>query len=431
MATRSMLAAVSGIDANQTYLDEIANNIANADTIGYESGTVQFGDLLAEQVTGATAPTTGSGGVDPVAVGSGTRVVSVATDLSEGTVESTGIATDVAITGKGYLVVEDGGEQLFTRDGSLTLDANGDLTTQSGALVEGWQVVGGQIKYGSVSALSIPESEAYAAKVTSQITVKGNLFAGSKTAVSQSVKTFTPLGETVTLRIAFTPATPTSTPTTWLVTATKTGKKTPTTNLLGTVRLIFKTGRMTKIQYKKTGTWTTAPKALTGNYQVTFAKAPTGYPAATKPSLVFPKKTSPEAVTQFYGESTITTASQNGYTSGDLESYSISGDGVIVGTFSNGLEEDLGQIALASFTNPSGLEDVGNGLFEESANSGQSEIGVAGTGIRGTLLGGELEESNVDLGTQLTDLITAQEAYEANTKAISTSATVIQALEQI
>jgi flagellar hook protein FlgE len=125
------------------------------------------------------------------------------------------------------------------------------------------------------------------------------------------------------------------------------------------------------------------------------------------------------------------TVSQNGYPSGDLATYSVSSDGVIVGKFSNGATLTLGQIALASFTNPGGLADIGNGLFQTSANSGQAQVGVAGTGIRGTLLGGELEGSNVNLGTELTDLITAQEAYTANTRAIVTTQTVMQALEQI
>ncbi|MGH8981736.1 MAG: flagellar hook protein FlgE [Acidimicrobiales bacterium] len=423
MATRSMLAAVSGINANETYLEEIANNIANADTVGYEEGTVLFGDLLSEQVTGATAPSTGSGGVNPVAVGSGTRVLAVSHDLSEGTIESTGIATDVAITGNGYLVVQDGGQQLFTRDGALTLDAQGDLTTEGGALIEGWQVVTGAIKYGSVSSISIPESEAYAARMTSTITVKGNLPADNKTSVSQSVKTFDALGKSVTIEITFTPtaATPPN-PTTWTVSAATVTK--PTTDLLAaTVKMVFAKGHIKTLKG--------STKVTGGGYQVKFTKLPPGFPTTKTLSLNFPPSTSPDAVTQFFGENTVTVDSQNGYTSGDLDSYSISGDGIIVGKFSNGETEDLGQIALASFTNPSGLEDVGNGLFSSSANSGQAEIGVAGTGVRGSLLGGELEQSNVSLSTQLTDLITAQEAYTANTKAISTSANVIQSLEQI
>ncbi|MGH9109818.1 MAG: flagellar hook-basal body complex protein, partial [Acidimicrobiales bacterium] len=114
MAERSLLAAVSGIQANQTYLDEIGNNIANADTVGYKEGTVQFGDLLNEQISGATAPAAASGGVNPVAVGSGVRVSAVATQLSEGSLMVTSQATDVAITGSGYLVVKSGGQQLYT-----------------------------------------------------------------------------------------------------------------------------------------------------------------------------------------------------------------------------------------------------------------------------------------------------------------------------
>lgn len=433
MATRSLLAAVSGITADQTYLDEIANNVANVNTIGYKSGTVMFGDLLAEQITGATAPTATSGGINPVAIGSGVRVVAVNTNLAEGTIQSTGNPTDVAITGNGYLVVKDNGQQLYTRDGALTVDAKGTLTTLSGAVVQGWNVTAtGKINYGAVSNLAIPTGQAIAAKTTSRITVKGNLPAWDGTgtkpqAVTQTVDAYNALGTVVPIVLTFTvTSTSATTHNTWKVTATATGTATP----LFTGKITFDptSGKITKI----TKTSTAQTPGATGGYTLTLA-LPTGFPhttATTKLTLYLAPSSSPNALTQFTGGTTVT-VSQNGYPSGDLATYSVSSDGVIVGKFSNGATLTLGQIALASFTNPGGLADIGNGLFQTSANSGQAQVGVAGTGIRGTLLGGELEGSNVNLGTELTDLITAQEAYTANTRAIVTTQTVMQALEQI
>jgi flagellar hook protein FlgE len=447
MATRSMLAAVSGIDANQTLLDEIANNIANADTVGYKEGTVQFSALLSEQVSGATAPTSGGGGVNPIAVGSGVRVSSVITDNAEGTLEATGNPTDVAIQGNGFLVVESGGEQMYTRDGALTVDETGQLTTLTGGLVQGWQATGtGLIDTNApVGAINIPTGETIAAKTTTRITLEGNLPAWSgKGTLPQpatvTLDTYNPLGAVVHIVVTFT-ATKTKADT-WKVSAKVAG----TTKTVKTVT----TKTKTKTKTKTTGTLIPATKdkitfdATTGALLKTgltakptggFAiqmKAPTtsGFTKTSHITLFFPAPGSVNAVTQFTGARTIT-GSQDGYSSGSLESYSISGTGVITGKFSNGKTMALGQIALATFANNTGLENVGNGLLATSANSGQAQIGTPGTGVRGTLLGGQLEQSNVNLGTQLTDLITAQEAYEANTKAISTSQQVIASLEQV
>ena len=135
--------------------------------------------------------------------------------------------------------------------------------------------------------------------------------------------------------------------------------------------------------------------------------------------------------TQFAGQQTAALQSQNGYASGSLQSFSIGQNGVITGTFSNGNTQALAQIALATFANPGGLALQGNGLFGMTGNSGQARVGAPGQGGSGTLLGGELEQSNVDLGSQLTDLITAEEAYEANTKVISTTQQAIASLEAI
>jgi flagellar hook protein FlgE len=123
--------------------------------------------------------------------------------------------------------------------------------------------------------------------------------------------------------------------------------------------------------------------------------------------------------------------SQDGHASGTLQSYSIGSDGIIRGSFSSGTTLNLGQIALASFANPSGLADNGGGLYSATANSGQANVGAASSGARGSLLGGELEQSNVNLGSELTNLIGAQEAYQANTKVLTSTQQVIQALESV
>jgi flagellar hook protein FlgE len=209
MAERSLLAAVSGIDANQTLLDEIGDNIANADTVGYKAGQVEFGDLLSEQIAGATAPAAGSGGTNPVAVGSGVLVTSVGTDLTEGSLESTGNPNDVAIQGAGYLVVDKGGQQLYTRDGALTPDAAGNLTVDGG-VVMGWAAnAAGTINTNApLTAIQIPTGQTIGATATTELTLGGNLPAwdgvGTPPQITVTTYGYDALGAVVPVTFTFT-----------------------------------------------------------------------------------------------------------------------------------------------------------------------------------------------------------------------------------
>ncbi len=152
------------------------------------------------------------------------------------------------------------------------------------------------------------------------------------------------------------------------------------------------------------------------------------FPKGDTWNIVFPQPGTSGAITQFAGQDTAAAVSQDGNAGGTLQSFSIGADGVITGSFSNGETQSLGQIALANFANPGGLAEQGNLLYQATPNSGTPLVGTPGTGGRGTLIGGSLETSNVNLAKQLTDLIIAQEAYQANTKVVSTSATTLQSL---
>jgi flagellar hook protein FlgE len=416
-----MIAAVSAIAAEQAYLQETGSNIANSGTVGYKQGEVQFADLLSEQIAGGTAPTTGSAGVNPVAIGSGVRVAAVSTDLAEGTLETTGIQTDVAITGGGYLVVEQGAQQFYTRDGALSVDANGGLSTLSGAKVLGWQAspTGKITSSAAVSPITIPTGKTIGAIATTSIQISGNLPAwkgGTTTipSVTVSAIAYDSLGNSVPVLVTFTG---TTAPDTWKIKAVANIPVKGTVTLCTGAKIVF--GANGSLQ-TLTGV---ALKTSPGTLKVT---APTGF---TKLVLHFPPATSNTALTQFAGQQTVT-LTQNGSPAGTLVSYSIGTDGVVTGTFSNGRTTPLAQIALASFPNASGLVNVGNNLLAPSANSGQPSVGTPGTGGRGKLLSGQLEQSNVTLAQQLTDLITAEQAYVADTKVISTSQAVSTALEQ-
>ncbi len=428
---QSLIAAVSGIEANQTYLDVIGNNIANSDTTGYKAEDPIFTDLLAEQIAGASAPSAGeSGGIDPIAVGAGVRVGAVTNDQSQGAIQQTNQPTDVAIQGAGFLVADQGGQQFYTRAGNLTLDANGDLTSPTGALIQGWQASGqGVIDTNApVGVVNIPSGQVMSAQATSIFHMAGNLPAWSGTGTPPVVTTtlngFDSLGNTVPLTLTFSAVAGTAN--SWTVQGTVPNGSS-TTSLWSTPPTIDfdpTTGQIASI----TGVTANAD----GSFTLPVTTMPPGsFPSGDTWKVDFPAPGSLSAVTQFGGEQTAQLTTQNGNSAGSLESFTIGGDGIISGAFSNGLTEPIAQLALASFSNPTGLIDDGSLMYSASANSGQPSIGTAGTGGRGTLLGGALEGSNVDLATELTDMIEAQEAYQADTKVVSTTSTALQSLVQM
>ncbi|HTZ10478.1 MAG TPA: flagellar hook protein FlgE [Acidimicrobiales bacterium] len=429
---QSLIAAVSGIEANQTYLDVIGNNIANSDTTGYKAEDPVFTDLLAEQIAGASAPDPGqSAGVNPIAVGAGVRVGAVSNDQSQGAIQQTNTPTDVAIQGSGFLVASQQGQQFYTRAGNLTLDANGDLATSTGALIQGWQAdAQGTINTNApVTAISVPSGQVMPAQATTSFTMGGNLPAwsgsGTPPVITTTMNGYDSLGNTVPVTLTFTAVANVANE--WSMQATVPSGNSTVSLFTTAPTLTFNpaTGQLSSI--------TGVTANTDGSYSVKVSTMPTGFtfPTGDTWAIDFPAPGSLSAVTQFGGEQTAQLSSQDGNAAGTLESFTIGGDGVIRGAFSNGLTTPIAQLALANFANPGGLIDDGNLMYSASANSGQPAVGPTGTGGRGTLVGGSLEASNVDLATELTDMIEAQEAYQANTKVVSTTSTVLQSLVQM
>jgi flagellar hook protein FlgE len=227
-------------------------------------------------------------------------------------------------------------------------------------------------------------------------------------------------GNAVPLTLTYTPSTSTSN--VWTMQASVNG-----TNLFNSgVTLTFdSTGQLES--YTVDGG---ASQKVTGQASIATTQAlPTGFNWNEKAiDFVFPASTSNDAVTQYTTEQTVGVATQDGYTEGSLQSWSIGQNGVITGTFTNGQSQQLGTIALANFSNPGGLDNLGNLQYQTTAASGLPQTGTPGSAGRGTLLGGALEQSNVDLANQLTSLIEAQTDYEADTKVVSSTETALQAL---
>lgn len=404
---RSLFSGISSLRSHQTMLDVTGNNIANANTTGFKASRTQFEDTLSQLVQAAGAPQGQNGGTNPAQVGLGVRVSGVSTDFTPGAAQQTGRSLDMMIDGDGFFVVNAGGEQLYTRNGAFSLDATGRLVTSSGAFVMGWAADANGVvnANGPLSPLALPVTTTMGARATSTVTFAGNLPADAKvadptatppveaTSLLRSIEVHSADGTAIPLDVTFTLQS--NTPgATWAVqVADRAG------NQLGTGTISFDAnGSVQNI---------TVPT-------VTVAGAPIGLDL--------------DGLTGFAALTTVEAASQDGQGAGVLQSFAMTADGTLMGSFSNGLKRAVGQVAVSTFANSAGLEKAGGSMMRVSVNSGDPQIGAAGQGGRGDLTGGALEMSNVDLSQEFTNLIVAQRGFQAGSRVITTSDELLQEL---
>ena len=394
---QAMYSGISAIQAQQESMDVIGNNIANVNTTAYKAGRVTFQDQLSQTIQGAGAPTASIGGTDPQQIGLGVRVGSVDTLMAQGGLQSTTRPTDMSIQGNGYFMLGDSTGVSYTRDGSFSLDSSGTLVNAStGSFVLGWKAdPNGKIdttqQISPASHLSIPVGGLTAVQPTSGIAFGGNLSAESTLATpayTRSVKVYDSLGEPQNLTLSFSRD---ATAQTWDWSASGDAGAT------GSGKVTFDSNG------KQTGT--------TGTLTLT----PTD--GASTGQVITPDFS---AVTQISGSSSASPTSQNGFGPGTLQSFSVDESGAISGIFNNGLTRILGQVALSDFPNPAGLERAGGNAFRTSINSGLPSVGTALTSSLGKISTGYLEQSNVDLSTEFTNMIVTQRGFQANTKIVTT-----------
>ncbi|MCZ2836503.1 flagellar hook protein FlgE [Modestobacter sp. VKM Ac-2985] len=428
---RSMFSAISGLRAHQTKLDVAGNNIANVNTVGFKASQTVFEDTLSQVLRNGSAPNGDVAGTNPAQVGLGVKVAGITTNFGQGSTQNTGRASDFMISGDGFFMTKVGNEQLYTRAGSFDTDGVGNLVTPDGAKLQGWMAnaLGVVDPNGPIEALRIPTGQVLAPVATTGSAISGNLSAGAlstDTAVTSQIQMYDDLGNahavSVTMSKMAAPAT-----NRWSVNLVDT--TTGTTLTPTAVELQFADGSATYPDPANPGQNLPAG-TLADPAPPTFTiAAPTGAVAAwTKPVVV-----DLSSLTQFGGKSDAAakTTAQSGSAMGVLEGYSLANDGTIVGIYSNGLRQNIGQLALATFTNPGGLEKAGNSSFRAGDNSGNPLVGQAGTGGRGSLSAGALEMSNVDLAEEFTGLIVAQRGFQANSRVISTSDEILQDLVQL
>jgi flagellar hook protein FlgE len=406
---RSMFSAISGLRAHQTKLDVTGNNIANVNTVGFKSSQTVFEDTLSQVLRNGSSPTGTAGGTNPAQVGLGVKVAGITTNFGQGSTQNTGRSTDFLISGDGFFVTKAGNEQLFTRAGSFDYDGSGNLVTPDGGLLQGWMAVDGKVDTNSaIKNLTVPFGQAMAPTPTTGGKINGNLSSATTngTAVETQVQVFDSLGNGRPITLSFAKG---ATPNEWTVTA----KDGTTTLGSGPMRFDATNGSLLASA--------TAPVSITS---LTINPAGPSWPAAGI-------KLDLGALSQYNGATALTPAGVDGNAMGTLQSIALSGDGTIMGVYSNSLREPIGKLALASFTNPGGLAKAGNSSYRVGDNSGLAVIGDPGAGGRGTLTAGALEMSNVDLAEEFTGLIVAQRGFQANSRVITTSDEILQDLVQL
>ena len=413
---RSMFSGVSGLRAHQTMMDVVGNNIANVNTTGYKQSTVIFGDTLSQMTQSAAAPQNGVGGTNPSQVGLGVRVNAITNNFAQGSAQSTGKSTDMMIQGDGFFTVKQGEQSYYTRAGAFSLDTAGNLVTPEGAYVQGWAAsTTGEVNTNAPTGqLNVPVGKILPSLPTSKASIGGNLNPSFETD-SAGVVTTTPNGVATTTFTTYdklgTKGTITAefeqtSATEWSVTLTPS----PDANPTGAVTKTLTFGTDGKL----TGTAASNMQAVNlpdGTVVNADLSTLSGYSAPS-------------------GKSEIS-QSADGAPVGTLNSFTLNPDGTITGSFSNGMKSTLGQLALATFNNPAGLEKAGGTLFTVTTNSGTAQVGTAQSGGRGKLLSGQLEMSNVDLSTEFTNLILAQRGFQANSKIITASDEILQTVINI
>jgi flagellar hook protein FlgE len=431
---RSLYSGVSGMDANQEWIDTIGNDIANVNTTGYKSSEIQFEDFLSQTISAASSPTETLGGVNPDQVGLGVKVAGVETNFSAGTQEQTGNPLDLSIQGNGFFVVNGNGGTYYTQAGQLSLDSNGDLVSPDGYLVQGWQASSaGQINTSApLTNLTIPSNQSVAATPTTSMTFGGNLAPQTgwtdPTSSSSSSSSSTPEGASSSVTVYEPDGTKKSLDLAFIQNSSSgsgSGGSGSTSGASWDVYAALEPEGSTpsSSDYQKIGT-------LSFDSSGDISTSGSGSSAGT---LTYGSGSSAislnfGSVTANASSASIAASTQNGSAPGSLQSYSIGTDGVIEGVFTNGETQAIGQIALANFANPGGLLKVGNSNFAETPNSGLAQVGTAASGSLGTVEAGTLEASNVNLASEMTNLIQAQNGFQANTSVIGTDNTLLQDL---
>lgn len=393
--------ATSGLNAVTEQLNAISNNIANSGTVGFKSGRAEFSALYAES--------------QPLGVG----VSAVTQSITKGgSISSTGTALDLAINGNGFFMVRDSaGTTAYTRAGYFGTDSSGNLVNNLGMYLQGYPVdANGVLQVGTISNLTI-SSGSIPAKATESIDFTANLDARAEVPAtspfdpkdntsynnSYTTQVYDSLGREHTMNQYF----------------VKTGDNEWQVHYYMDDKPVTSKGQdqVQTLTFNTQGILTDPSGAIELNADIDGADP-------LKLNLSY------NGTSQYGSDFSVSKNKGDGYASGERTGQAIDEDGSVYATFSNGERLLQGQLVLANFTNPNGLQSQDGTTWAQTASSGAPLTGTPNSGLLGSIVSGALESSNVDLTSELVGLMTAQRNYQANTKVISTNDSMMSALFQ-
>jgi flagellar hook protein FlgE len=406
--------ALSGLTADSDALDVVGNNLANLNTTGYKDNNVSFYDLLQQSIAGGSTQ-----------IGGGVSAPQTERVFSQGSIQSTGGNYDAAINGNGFFVVQNpNGTTFFTRAGNFQLDANGNLVTATGQFVQGWTEQNGVLNTsGPEGNITIPSNALQTPSATQNMSLSLNLNAAGVVntttgSFSTSIQVVDSLGVSHDLTVSFTETAP--------------GAWTYNVDIPG--------GDLTSGTAGTPSNVATGSLTFDANGNLTSPAAPAQVPIAITGlsdgandmninwNLATQAGNGTPLITQYAATSAVSASTQDGVPASQVTQVSIANGGAITAQFSNGNQVVIGQLALASVSNPDSLISVGQNNYEVGAGTATPVIGVPGTGTLGEVEGGSLETSTVNIATEFTNLIVYQNSYEANSKVISTLDQITQNL---
>lgn len=409
MSIGSFSAGLSGLNANAAYLSVIGNNLANINTVGFKASAFSFSDLVSQTIASTSA--------NPSQVGLGVVAGAITPTFAQGSIESTRETTNMAIQGNGFFIVNTPDGNFYTRAGDFTFNADGFLVNPEGHFVQGYTqrdpATGQIITTGTPTAIQIPPGQLEAPTPTTLFRTVTNLDSGALTGATFTtvVDIFDSLGDTHAVTLTYTKTGVGA----WSYAITAAGAEV-TGGTAGTP-FSLGTGTMT---FNATGALTTVNGAAPADVAIT---TPTWVNGAAANALVWDLKDANAVLSHsgFAQDSATSSSQTSGQPAGRVSNISVDPDGTIQGTLNPGQTIIMARVALASFNNPKGLAKIGSNLFIPNQSAGNPNVGTAGTGGRGTLFGSALEQSNVDMAQEFTQMILAQRGYQANSRAITTS----------
>ncbi|MEX0821423.1 MAG: flagellar hook protein FlgE [Rhodothermales bacterium] len=446
---RSLRTGVTGLQTNQVKMDVTGNNVANVNTLAFKRGRAAFNELLGQQLLGVGRLAGGSG-VNPAYVGLGVAVGSIDQNWTQGAIENTNRATDLAMNGDGFFIARSAIGNVLTRAGNFSFNRHGEFVTSNGLPVQGWSFDdNGNVVTGILKDIKIDQASTTPAQATQNILVGGNfdndLPTGSIKVISTPV--FDAGGNARDVQLRFTKQIsigddlggggvgPYASASHWegeILDANgdpvlDSNDEDPETQNGDPINLYFdNTG--TLVNYDD-GTNTTS--ALAADLEYTYDWDMQGGGDDTTMTLNFGGGDRANAVTSYAASQTLAITEQDGYQSGTLIGNAINQEGILELNYSNGQQIKAYQLAVGQVSNPHGLEQRGDNFFGLTTASGELSLRQAGRNSGTVVISGALEMSNVDLASEFTDMIVAQRGFQASARVITTSDELLQETVQL